>query len=155
VLMDYVLQSNSRAEFLRRAEAPGSVWTRMTNINEIHEGVLDKELTALEPMARGASISTLHIHMTRNYGLSGLLPDPDHFAKTFSAAVEFLKSAVAQVRSGAKPKKNDRGMYVDSQFFWYLADPNAVLVTNEDFSDLIKQSHQRKRIIKLADYLRL
>jgi hypothetical protein len=38
-------------------------------------------------------------------------------------------------------------MYVDNQLFFYLADPEAVIVTNEDFSNEIRKSPQKTRII--------
>jgi hypothetical protein len=92
--------------------------------------------------------------MARLYRLGGLLPDPELFARTFSAAIEFLKYSVLQVRRGANPKKNNRGLYIDSQLFWYLGDPNAVVVTNEDFSQEIRSSPQKNRIISLDAFLR-
>jgi hypothetical protein len=80
-------------------------YMEMSNLDAIHEGVLDKELNALNPLAKRASIKTLHLHMARGYKLSGLLPDPELFAVTFSAAIEFLKYWVRQVRNGANPAK--------------------------------------------------
>jgi hypothetical protein len=155
MLINMLIQAKSHAEFLKAAEAPGSPWTKMTRLDPIHEGVLDYELGFLRPLAAKASIKTLQVHMARQYKVSGLLPDPDSFERTFSAAVEFLKSSVAKVRNGANPKKNDRGLYIDSQLFWYLGDADAVIVTNEDFSNEIRVSPQRNRIISLDTFLRL
>jgi hypothetical protein len=103
-LMNLLIGSSSHSEFLKKAES-GSMWTKMSNLDAIHEGVLDKELNALNPLAKRASIKTLHLHMARGYKLSGLLPDPELFAVTFSAAIEFLKYWVRQVRNGANPAK--------------------------------------------------
>jgi len=86
--------------------------------------------------------------MARTNQCGGLLPDPDAFEKQFSAAVEFLKSSVMQVRRGANVLKNNRGVYVDNQLFFYLANPEAVIVSNEDFSQEIRSSLQKDRIIK-------
>ncbi len=43
-------------------------------------------------------------------------------------------------------------MYVDNQLFWYLADPEAVIVTDEDFSNEIKRSPQKNRIISYENF---
>jgi hypothetical protein len=64
-----------------------------------------------------------------------------------SAAIEYQEASIAKIRAGAKPRKNDRGRYGDSQLFFYLADPNITLLTSEDFSGDIKQSPQRTRIV--------
>jgi hypothetical protein len=154
-LMNILIGSNSHKEFLAKAEAPGNPWVKLSNLDSIHKAVLDKELTALKPLAEKASVRTLHMHMVRAYQLGGLLPDPDLFVQTFSAAVEFLKYMVMQVRNGANPVKNNRGSYVDSQLFWYLGDPDAVVVSKEDFSNEIRLSPQKSRIISFSEFLLL
>jgi len=70
----------------------------------------------------------------------GLRPDPDWFSAKFSAGIEFLIASIVQVRNGANPQKNNRGLYVDSQFFWYLGDPELTIVTMENFSSEINAS---------------
>ena len=136
---------------LKKTEEPESVWKRMAELDSIHEGVLEKELRSLGTLADRASVKTLHVHMARTNQLGGMLPDPDAFEAKFSAAVEFLKSSVMQVRRGANVLKNNRGLYVDNQLFFYLADPEAVVVSNEDFSQEIRKSPQRNRIISLSN----
>jgi hypothetical protein len=153
-LLGLVVGSNSLAGFLKKAEA-GSVWKRTTDLDSIHKGVLDKELASLGTLAERASVKTLHVHMTRTNQLGGLVPDPDAFETKFSAAVEFLKSSVLQVRRGANVQKNNPGLYVDNQLFFYLADPAAVVVSNEDFSQQIRKSPQRNRIIGYEQFRQL
>jgi len=84
--------------------------------------------------------------------VSGLVPEPDGFQERFSAAIEFLRSCLVQVRRGANALKNNRGLYVDNQLFFYLADPEAVVVLTRIFSDEIKVSAQKDRIIKFSDF---
>jgi len=154
-LLEMVTSSGSHKQFLRLAEAPRSVWKRMSELDSIHEGVLDKELRSLVKLAKGASVKTLHVNMARTNSLSGIIPEPDSFQEKFSAAIEFLRSCVIQVRRGANALKNNRGLYVDNQLFFYLAAPDAVIVSNEDFSGEIKVSPQKNRIIKFSDFLLL
>jgi hypothetical protein len=153
-LIDLLIKSNSLADFLSKTEDEHSNWKEMNKLDSIHEGILDKELTALKPLARRASMNSLHCRLAAHYMISHLLPEPDHFEATFSAALEFLIYSVRQVRAGANPLKNNRGLYIDSQLFWYLGDPNAVLVSNEDFSQEIHKSPQRDRIISFAEFLK-
>ncbi len=155
LLMDLIVQSSSLAKFLAKAEAPGSVWKKMTDLYSIHESVLDKELGSLKKLAEQASLKSIPVHITRFYQLGGLRPDPEFLVFKFSAAVEFLVNSIAQVRNGANPLKNNRGLYVDSQFFWYLGDPDLTIVTKEDFSSDIKVSPQASRIISLDAFLQL
>jgi hypothetical protein len=154
VLIDLVVRSKSLEAFLQKTDR-SSDWQRIRDVNSIHKDVLDKELGSLGALAKSASLKTLAVHMVRGYELGGLIPDPSLFETTFSAALEFLKTSIVQVRRGAKPQKNNRGMYVDSQLFWYLADPLAVIVTREDFSVEIKQSPQKDRILSYEEFSRL
>lgn len=146
-LLGMLTNSKSLSGFLAKAEGAGSAWTKMTQLYSIHESVLDKELKSLVPLAKQASVKALSVHVSRMYSCGGLAPDPALIEMRFSAAMEYIRTFILKVRNGAKPWKNDRGSYVDSQFFWYLADPRIVLVTKEDFSDDIKTSSQRARII--------
>jgi hypothetical protein len=151
-LIDLLVPSRSLEEFLRKTDKSESEWKRLRDLRSIHDEVLNKELGSLTPLAERASLKSLTRHMVRGYELGGLLPDPDFFETTFSAAVEFLKTSIVQVRNGAKPRKNNPGMYVDSQLFWYLADPRAVVVTREDFSTEIRVSPQKARIISYEQF---
>jgi len=155
LLMNLIVQSSTLAKFLAKAEASGSAWKRMTDLYSIHESVLNKELGSLRILAEQASLKSIPVHITRLYQLGGLRPDPEFLASKFSAAIEFLVSSIAQVRNGAKPLKNNRGLYVDSQFFWYLGDPDLTIVSKENFSSEIKASPQVARIISLDAYLQL
>jgi hypothetical protein len=152
ILFQMLVNSNSIADFLNKAEAPGSVWKKMSDLDSIHETVLDKELASLKILAKKASVKTLHVHMAQLYKMGNIPPDPELIENKFSAALEFLRSSVIQVRNGANPLKNNRGMYIDNQLFYYLADPDAVFVSNEDFSGEIKTSPQKNRIISFAQF---
>lgn len=154
-LLGLLVGSNTLTDFLRKTEEPRSVWKKMAELNSIHEGVLEKELRSLGTLADRASVRTLHVHMAHTNQLGGLSPDPDEFEAKFSAAVEFLRSSVMQVRHGANVLKNNRGLYVDNQLFFYLADPEAVIVSNEDFSQEIRNSPQKNRIITYEAFRRL
>ncbi len=152
MLLGMLTESRNHADFLRRVEHPSSPWNRLSELDSIHQSVLEKELSAFETIAAGASLSALHVSMPRMYRCGGLFPDPDWFGSKFSAAVEYIKNCAALVRNGAKPRKNNRGIYLDSQLFWYLADPANALVSKEDFSSIIRISPQRSQIIPLNDF---
>ena len=154
-LLDLLIGSKSLTEFLKKTEQPDSVWKRMSEMDSIHHGVLEKELRSLSTLADRASIKALHVHMAHMYRVGDLIPDPDSFEITFSAGVEFLRSSIIQVRNGANFLKNNRGMYVDNQLFFYLADPEAVVVSNEDFSQEIRKSPQKNRIISYEQFRHL
>jgi hypothetical protein len=154
-LLDLVVSSNSHKDFLKKSEATGSVWKKMTELDSIHKGVLDKELGSVSVLAGRASAKALHMYMPRFYKLGGLQPDPDKFEETFSAAMEFLRSSIIQVRNDANLRKNNPGMYLDNQLFFNLADTEAVVVTNEDFSNEIRTSPQKNRIISHETFRRL
>jgi hypothetical protein len=152
-LLKMMLVSKTFNEFISKTEAPDSMWNKVSDWGLIHEGVLDKESDALGKLARGGSVLNLHTHVAQLYRVGGLMPDPDTVETLFSAGLEYLRSNVMKVRNGANPKRNDRGMYVDSQMFYYLADPEAVIVTNEDFSTEIAKSPQKSRIISFEEFL--
>lgn len=150
-LLEMLIDSKTLSEFLRRAEAPGSPWAKITYLDRIHESVLSRELNSLE-LLTSASPKALSVYVSHMYACGGLIPDPEFIEQRFSAALEYLRACVLKVRRGGKPWKNDRGSYVDLQFFWYLADPRIIFVTKEDFSDEIKASSQRTRIISYAAF---
>ncbi|MGC2527722.1 MAG: hypothetical protein WA639_08235 [Candidatus Acidiferrum sp.] len=154
-LLQMIIGSSSFADFIAKTEGPGSEWKRVCDWDSIHEGVLDKELRAVGKLADRASLRTIHVHVARLYRLGGLLPDPDVLEQKFSAALEYLRSSVVKVRKGANLAKKDPGMYVDFQLFFYLADPEAVVVSYEKFSGEIVRSPQRSRIITFDQFRRL
>jgi hypothetical protein len=153
-LLEMLISSKTLFEFLRKAEAPGGAWTKITQLHSIHESVLEKELKSLQSLAQGASLKALPVHISLLYACGGLIADPAIIEQRFSAAIEYLRTSILRVRQGAKPWKNDPGSYVDSQFFWYLADPRIVPVTKEDFSDDIRVSSQRTQIISYDAFSR-
>lgn len=151
-LLQLMTGSTSFGEFVNKTDRPGSVWARVSELDSIHEGVLDKELGALRKIADQGSLKSLGVHMAGLYRVGGLLPDPDKFGHTFSAALEYLRSSVLKLRNGANLARNDRGLYIDFQMFFYLADPEAVVVSNEKFSGEIMKSPQKTRIISFAQF---
>jgi hypothetical protein len=154
-LLDLLAGSDTLANFVIKTEETASVWKRIVGLDSIHENVLNKELSAVSTLADRASLNTLHVHMASMYKLAGMLPDPESFEAKFSAALEFLRSSIVQVRQGANLLKNNRGMYIDQQLFFYLADAEAVVVSKEDFSNEIKISPQKARIISFEAFRRL
>lgn len=154
-LMQMIVESPQLVDFIAATEKPHSVWKKMNQFDAIHEGVLEKELGALETLARQASVRAISRNVARMYGLGGLIPDPEVLERKFSAGIEFIKSGMTRIRHGANPRKNDRGTYVDAQLFWYLSDAEAVIVTNEDFLNEIKFSPQVSRIMSYETFSRL
>ena len=146
-LMRVFFEAKTFTEFLGETEQPASVWKRMKEQDSIHKQVLDKEFKALDNIAGRVSLRALPVYFAMLNKLGGLLPDPHTVEEKFSAAIEFLGSSIIQVRNGANKRKNDPGMYVDWQLFWYLADPSITVVSNEDFSSQIRVSPQAQRIM--------
>jgi hypothetical protein len=153
-LLEMMTGAISFQDFINKTEAHGSPWKRVSDWHSIHEGVLDKELGALERLADSASLKSLSVGMSKLYRIGGLLPDPNRVEHEFSAALEYLRASVIKLRQGANLAKNDRGLYVDFQTFFYLADPNAVIVSNEGFGEIVK-SPQKTRIITVDEFKKL
>ncbi|HKV23282.1 MAG TPA: hypothetical protein VJN93_01705 [Candidatus Acidoferrum sp.] len=153
-LLQMMNVATSFQDFIQRTKAPSSPWKRVLDWHSIHEGVLDKELGALEKLADSASLRSLSGGMSKLYRFGGLFPDPDRIEHEFSAALEYLRASVIKLRQGANLAKNDRGLYVDFQTFFYLADPQAVIVSNEGFGEIVK-SPQKNRIITLDEFKKL
>ena len=147
-LIDMVVTAPDFDEFVQRGNADGSVWENIESLDQIHEGQIENELRALEALAKQRK--NLHIpqRLSMMFGAPGCRPNPLVISRQFSAAIEYLKTSVRKVAVGAKPRKNDRGLYVDWQLLMYLADPNVSFLTNEDFSGEISTSAQKDRIIK-------
>jgi hypothetical protein len=146
-LIGMVVESGSFSDFMARAEAPDSVWKMLGNLHSIHEGQLDKELGALVTLASNGGDTAAAF--SRMFGMPGCRPNPLIVRKLFSAAFEFLESSLAKVRYGAKPRKNDPGLYVDFQLFFYLGDSALSFLTQEDFSAEVHKSPQKTRIVRV------
>ncbi len=147
-LIDMIATSADFEEFLRRTTPAGSVWKEIANADRIHKAQLDKEFAAFEKLARARANDFANL-LARTFGVPGCRPNPLILERRFSAAIEFLQSSLAKVRGGAKPRRNDPGLYVDFQLLLYLADPQIIFLTREDFSHEIKRSPQKSRIVGL------
>jgi hypothetical protein len=132
-LVEMVANSQTLDEFLNRRGDAGNAWSDIDKAVQIHNAQVDKEFTALEERAN-LSQGTFDVaaQLCKNFAVGGVCPAPQLFRQHFSAAVEYIETSIAKIREGAKPWKNDRGRYGDSQLFFYLADPNITLLTNED-----------------------
>lgn len=67
---------------------------------------------------------------------------------------EYLRASVRKLRQGANLAKNDRGYTSIFKRFFYLADPHALIVSNEGFGEIVK-SPQKTRIITVDEFMRL
>jgi hypothetical protein len=153
-LLQMMVDSGSYNEFIEKTKSAGSEWFQTEAWSTTHEGVLDKELRAVDQLAK-VDPEFIATGLAKLYVFKGSFPKDDAVEKEFSAALEYLRSVIVKVRNGANLRKNDRGMYVDFQILFYLADPNATIVSNEDFSDEVSKSPQKDRIIGLAQFLTL
>jgi hypothetical protein len=117
--------------------------------DSIHESVIEKELKALESLAEQDKDFDISGPLAKTFSVAGGSPAADAVRTHFSAAVEYLQSSLKKVSRGVKPRKNDRGLFVDWQLLMYLALPEASFVTDEDFSSEITKSPQKSRIVKL------
>lgn len=146
--IDMVVSSDSLDEFVERCKAADSVWKNIESLDRIHEEQIEKELRALEELARQGKNLDIPGRLSMMFGAPGCRPNPLIISRRFSAAIEYLDTSVRKVVQGAKPRKNDRGLYVDWQLLMYLAIPDATFLTNEDFSGEIAKSPQKDRIVK-------
>lgn len=147
-LIDTVVNSASLDEFIQRCNANDSVWKNIEALDRIHEEQIEKELRALEELAKQGKNLNIPWRLSTTFGAPGCRPNRLIICRHFSAAIEYLDTSVRKVVQGAKPRKNDRGLYVDWQLLMYLAIPDARFLTNEDFSGEIKKSPQKDRIVK-------
>ncbi len=145
-LIEEVVHSPNLNEFNQRSNANDSPWRQIDSIDRIHETQIERELRALEELATRRDLD-LTGSMSTWFGAPGCRPNPLIIASKFSAALEYLDSSIRKVVRGAKPRKNDRGLYVDFQMLMYLADPEIKFLTNENFAEITK-SPQKSRIIK-------
>jgi hypothetical protein len=142
-LIEMVVNSSKFDEFVQRCNADDSVWKNIESLDQI-----EKELRALEDLARQGRALDIPKRLASTFGAPGCRPIPVVVSRQFSAAIEYLESVVRKVANGSKPRKNDRGLYVDWQLLMYLARPDVKFLTNEDFSGEISKSPQEVRIVK-------
>jgi hypothetical protein len=152
-LIDMISASADYDEFVRRKNEIGSVWTDIHRTKVIHDGVLDVEFAAFQKIAQEPKPVDVAARMIRRFSTDSFRPDLSSFRDQFSAAIEYAESTIAKVRAGAKLRQNDPGVFGDFQLFFYLANPQIHLLTREDFSNEIRRSPQRARIV-LLDSLR-
>jgi len=146
-LIQMVSQSNTFEDFIKSSKTADSSWKQIDEADEIHNGILDQEFAGLEKIATGGRALDLARQLSRSFGAPGNHPIPLILAVRFSAALEFLKASLSKVGQGAKPRKNDPGLYVDFQLLLYLADPGITFLTKENFSNEIRASRQKDRIV--------
>lgn len=148
--LEMVVKSKTFDEFLKRKDDPGSAWTDIDQASPIHHSKVDEEFTALEKFAAAPPGSfDLATMFCKTFENAGKCPQPGEFRKHFSAGLEYVESCIEKIRKGAKPRKNNRGIYGDFQLLCYLGDPNITFLTSENFSNDIKHSPQRARILGL------
>jgi hypothetical protein len=147
-LLQMVVQAKDFDEFVKKCNEATSVWKNIEDLDKIHEDEIEKELRSLEDLAKKNKLLGIPQRMSHWFGAPGCQPFPIIIGKRFSAAIEYLETSIRKVAGGAKPRKNDRGLYIDFQLLTYLADANISFLTNEDFSGEISQSPQRTRIVK-------
>jgi hypothetical protein len=146
-LMQMLANSATFEQFLDLSKAPESDWKQIDEADKIHNEILDREFEGLERIAKRRGSLYLAAQLSQSFGPPGNHPIPLVVERKFSAALEFLRASLAKVEGGAKPRKNDPGLYVDFQLLLYLADPEIVFLTKEDFSEEIKKSPQKDRIL--------
>jgi hypothetical protein len=147
-LLQMIVQAKDFDEFIKKCNEASSVWKNIEDLDQIHEGEIEKELRSLEDLAKRNKPLDIPQRLSRWFGAPGCRPFPIIIKKRFSAAIEYLETSIGKVAHGSKPRKNDRGLYIDYQLLTYLADANISFLTNEDFSGEISQSPQRTRIVK-------
>lgn len=147
-LIDMVVKSETFDDFVRISKKDGSVWKHVESLDGIHEAQLEKELLALEQLAKEGRALNISERLSATFGIPGCRPIPLILRLRFSAAIEYIESVVRKMAQGANPRKNNRGVYVDWQLLMYLARPDVMFLTNEDFSREISRSTQKSRIVK-------
>jgi predicted nucleic acid-binding protein len=144
-LIQMVASAADFADLLK--QAADTVWRDVNQADAIHDAELDKEIQALCSLAKKGLGQDFTKNLSRSFGLSSSESDALVIAERFSAALEFLESSIAKIRSGANPRRNDPGVYGDFQLLFYLADADLRFLTKEDFRSEIKKSIQRDRIV--------
>ncbi|HLW82225.1 MAG TPA: hypothetical protein VKS20_09305 [Candidatus Acidoferrales bacterium] len=148
-LIEMLATSDDFDHFIRKAEEDGSNWRGIADQPNVHQSQLDKEFAALPEVA-----ATGRDNVARSicswFGVPGCRPNYLLLSRRFSAALEFLESTFRKVKCGAKPRKNDPGLYIDFQLLLYLGDEGLSFLSNENFGNEIQKSPQRQRIVPLA-----
>jgi hypothetical protein len=147
-LIETAATSKTFDEFVERCNADGSVWKQIESLDQIHDAQIEKELKALEDLAKNGKALNVPARLASKFGAPGCRPSPLVIGRRFSAAIEYLETSIRKVAQGSNPRKNDRGVYVDWQLLMYLATPDVKFLTNEDFSAEISKSPQKDRIVK-------
>ncbi|HEY2363649.1 MAG TPA: hypothetical protein VGK36_21205 [Candidatus Angelobacter sp.] len=149
--IDFVTGASDFADFLKRKDAPDSLWPDIETAARVHEQQLDKEFAALQKLAtRPPSSYDVAEEFAKTFAVNGKYPDPKEFRSRFSAALEYVETTIRRIRAGANPRKNDPGRYGDFQLFFYLADPSIELLSCEDFSTDVVNSSQKARIVRFS-----
>jgi hypothetical protein len=148
-LIEMIVSSGDFGQFLSRSQTNGSAWSDIARADEIHRAVLDREFKALAQIVTQGRGPDLAGRLSRTFGIPGCRPNALLLKARFSAAIEFMESSLLKVRTGAKPRKNDPGLYVDFQLLLYLGAPDINFLTSEDFSHEIRKSPQKTRIVGL------
>jgi hypothetical protein len=150
-LIDVMANSNDFDDFLQRKNE--TVWHDIDKTVQIHNDVLDEQFAALVKLASEPKPVDVALRwVERTFPDSSSRPDPATFRDKFSAAVEYIECTLQKIRNSkgaANLRKNDAGFFVDSQFFYYLADHNINFLTKEKFTSEIRSSPQRTRIVPL------
>lgn len=153
-LLHMMDSAKSFKHFIELTDAPGSDWNSASDWHGVHEAVIDQELGALEKIASRGSLKALGLRLSLAHSLDGMFPEPELMESRFSGALEYIRASIRKIRRGANLARNDRGLYVDFQTFFYLADPAAIIVSNEGFRE-IERSPQKARIITWEQFLNL
>ena len=127
----------------------GTAWQGIERADEIHGTELDREIAALGSLARKGLGQDFARRLSQKFGVPGCRPNPLIIANHFSAALEFLESSIVKIKGGSNPRRNDPGLYTDFQLLFYLANPDLIFLTNEDFAHEVRVSPQRFRILSL------
>ena len=158
-LLTALERSNSKTDFIARAHDPSVQWKGIQDFPKTHDIQVSRELNNLRRLAlqqpkrsfadkTADSLSNSAFTKVGDGRSNGVLTvDPNEVSHAFSAAFEYLGANIQNVKAGAKPEKNDRGIWVDYNILWYLADPEVTIITLERFHRSIKQSPQASRII--------
>src|SRR5437660_6562102 len=87
--IEFVTEASDFADFLKRKDAPGSLWPDIETSAKVHEQQLDKEFAALQKLAqRPLGSYDLAAEFAKTFAVDGKSPDPKEFRSRFSAAME-------------------------------------------------------------------
>lgn len=120
-MIGLIASSKSLDDFKNAIRTSNCAWKDIFEADEIHNAVLNKEFEALMKISQEQSGRSLAGTLANVFGVP-----QNKVKRNFSAAIEFLMASVSAVRNGAKPRKNNPGLYVDFQLLLYLADEKIV-----------------------------